>query len=64
MALAEDRGDLHRGVGFLGLLWTSEGSLIGSGWLFGALTATTYAGPSALIGCGSMIAQETSKVLA
>ena len=45
-----DRGDLHRGVGFLGLLWSSEGSLIGSGWLFGALTATTIAGPSALIG--------------
>ena len=42
--------DLNRGVGFLGLLWSSEGSLIGSGWLFGALTATTIAGPSALIG--------------
>jgi amino acid transporter len=45
-----DRGELHRGVGFLGLLWSSEGSVIGSGWLFGALTATTIAGPSALIG--------------
>lgn len=47
---SKDVGRLHRGVGFLGLLWTSEGSLIGSGWLFGALTATTIAGPSALIG--------------
>ena len=46
----QDPNELHRGVGFLGLLWTSEGSLIGSGWLFGALTATTIAGPSALIG--------------
>jgi amino acid transporter len=45
-----DRQELHRDVGFLGLLWSSEGSLIGSGWLFGALTATTIAGPSALIG--------------
>jgi amino acid transporter len=41
---------LQRGVGFLGLLWSSEGSLIGSGWLFGALTATSIAGPSALVG--------------
>jgi amino acid transporter len=41
---------LHRGVGFFGLLWSSEGSLIGSGWLFGALTAASIAGPSALIG--------------
>src|SRR5947199_9671239 len=40
---------LDRGVGFLGLLWSSEGSIIGSGWLFGALTAVSIAGPSALI---------------
>ncbi len=48
----EDLGaeGLERGVGFLGLLWASEGSIIGSGWLFGALVAATYAGPSALIG--------------
>ena len=31
-------------------MWASEGSLIGSGWLFGAFFALTYAGPSALIG--------------
>ena len=36
-------------VGFLGLLWASEGSIIGSGWLFGALTAASIAGPSAII---------------
>ena len=46
---ALDEG-LDRGVGFFGLLWTSEGSIIGSGWLFGALIAATYAGPSAIIG--------------
>jgi amino acid transporter len=45
-----DADGLERGVGFLGLLWASEGSIIGSGWLFGALVAATYAGPSALIG--------------
>jgi amino acid transporter len=45
-----DAEGLDRGVGFLGLLWASEGSLIGSGWLFAALTAATIAGPSAIIG--------------
>src|SRR6516165_1210511 len=45
-----DADGLERSVGFLGLLWASEGSIIGSGWLFGALVAATYAGPSALIG--------------
>ena len=40
---------LERGIGFLGLLWASVGSIIGSGWLFGALIAATVAGPSALI---------------
>jgi amino acid transporter len=48
-AVLEAEG-LDRGVGFLGLLWASEGSIIGSGWLFGALVAATYAGPSALLG--------------
>ena len=40
---------LKREVGFLGLLWSSTGSVIGSGWLFSALIATSLAGPSALI---------------
>jgi amino acid transporter len=48
-----DRGleseGLKRDVGYWGLLWASEGSIIGSGWLFGALLATTYAGPAAII---------------
>ncbi|HWH13086.1 MAG TPA: APC family permease [Solirubrobacteraceae bacterium] len=46
---ALDADGLDRGVGFLGLLWASEGSIIGSGWLFGALTAASIAGPSALV---------------
>src|SRR5271170_5147776 len=41
---------LKREVGLLGLMWASEGSIIGSGWLFAALVALTVAGPSALIG--------------
>jgi amino acid transporter len=44
-----DTDGMDRGVGFLGLLWASEGSIIGSGWLFGALTAASIAGPSAII---------------
>ncbi|HTW12348.1 MAG TPA: APC family permease [Solirubrobacteraceae bacterium] len=45
-----DAETLDRKLGFLGLLWSSEGSIIGSGWLFGALTTVTLAGPSAIIG--------------
>jgi amino acid transporter len=44
-----DSDGMERNVGFLGLLWASEGSIIGSGWLFGALTAASIAGPSAII---------------
>jgi amino acid transporter len=42
--------DLKRDVSLLGLTWASEGSIIGSGWLFAALYATEYAGPSAILG--------------
>ncbi|MFJ6217074.1 APC family permease [Streptomyces sp. NPDC092296] len=42
-------GQLHRSVGFWGLLFVSLGSIIGSGWLLGALTAATIAGPASLI---------------
>src|ERR1700674_5749354 len=44
-----DAEGMSSDVGLLGLMWASEGSIIGSGWLFGALTATSIAGPSALI---------------
>jgi amino acid transporter len=47
--VGSDGEGLDRGIGFLGLLWSSVGSIIGSGWLFGALVAATVAGPSALI---------------
>jgi amino acid transporter len=42
-------GRLHRSVGFWGLTFVSLGSIIGSGWLLGALTAATVAGPASLI---------------
>jgi amino acid transporter len=43
---------LKRRVGLIGLLWASEGSIIGSGWLFGAQGALSVAGPAALISWG------------
>ncbi|QDO02669.1 APC family permease [Streptomyces sp. RLB3-17] len=43
---------LRREVGFIGLIWASEGSIIGSGWLFGAQGALAAAGPAAIISWG------------
>jgi amino acid transporter len=40
---------LRRDVGMVGLLFASVGSIIGSGWLFGALNASKIAGPAALV---------------
>src|SRR5919198_3543748 len=40
---------LRRDIGFVGLIWASEGSIIGSGWLFGAQGALAAAGPAAII---------------
>ncbi|WP_063737304.1 APC family permease [Streptomyces sp. RTd22] len=40
---------LRREVGLIGLLWASVGSIIGSGWLYGAKNAVMAAGPAALI---------------
>jgi amino acid transporter len=42
-------GHLRRSVGFYGLMFVSLGSIIGSGWLLGALTAAQTAGPASLI---------------
>jgi amino acid transporter len=44
-----DRHQLRRHVGVVGLLFASVGSIIGSGWLFGALNASMVAGPAAII---------------
>jgi amino acid transporter len=40
---------LKREVGLVGLTWASMGSIIGSGWLFGAQKALIVAGPAAII---------------
>src|SRR3954470_4790761 len=44
-----DAPRLRRDVGLIGLLFTSVGSIIGSGWLFGALNASQIAGPAAVL---------------
>ncbi len=54
MTAVEERGTeqaqhkMRRDVGVVGLLFASVGSIIGSGWLFGALTSATLAGPAAI----------------
>src|SRR6478735_510136 len=40
---------LRRTIGFWGLMFVSLGSIIGSGWLLGALGAAQTAGPASLI---------------
>jgi len=40
---------LRREIGLIGLMWASVGSIIGSGWLFGAQKAVVVAGPAAII---------------
>lgn len=42
-------GHLKREVGFWGLMFVSLGSIIGSGWLLGALLAAQVAGPASLV---------------
>jgi len=52
-------GSLHRSIGFWGLMFVSLGSIIGSGWLLGALGAAQAAGPASLISwvlAGAMLA--------
>jgi amino acid transporter len=39
---------LKREIGLIGLMWASMGSIIGSGWLFGAQEGLIAAGPSAI----------------
>jgi amino acid transporter len=41
--------ELKRSIGFWGLMFISLGSIIGSGWLLGALFAAEAAGPASLI---------------
>jgi amino acid transporter len=57
---------LKREAGFLALLFTSTGSIIGSGWMFGALTCAQIAGPAALFSwiIGSVVALLLAMVFA
>jgi amino acid transporter len=45
---SETTPQLKRHIGPIGLLFASVGSIIGSGWLFGALNASQQAGPAAI----------------
>ncbi|GLY68531.1 APC family permease [Amycolatopsis taiwanensis] len=44
-----DSPRLKRSIGFYGLMFVSLGSIIGSGWLLGALNAATVAGPASIL---------------
>src|SRR5262245_17689363 len=46
---AQTSAGLRRTVGFYGLMFVSLGSIIGSGWLLGALNAAKVAGPASII---------------
>src|SRR5712671_2190420 len=45
----EHPSGLRRSVGFYGLMFVSLGSIIGSGWLLGALNAAQQAGPASVL---------------
>jgi amino acid transporter len=47
--VGKSRVELAREIGLIGLLWASVGSIIGSGWLFGAQRGLLNAGPAAII---------------
>lgn len=46
---AKSGGPMRRDIGLIGLLFAGVGSIIGSGWLFGAMEASQLAGPAAII---------------
>src|SRR5215468_4059922 len=45
----EQHTRLRRSVGYFGLMFMSLGSIIGSGWLLGALNAAKVAGPASIL---------------
>jgi amino acid transporter len=45
----QDAPRLRRSIGFYGLMFVSLGSIIGSGWLLGALKAAKVAGPASIL---------------
>jgi amino acid transporter len=49
VGLAGDDPKLKKDFGTIGLLFTAIGSIIGSGWLFSSLNASSQAGPAAIV---------------
>src|SRR3954465_13822586 len=49
---AELEPNMRRDVGTVGLLFAGVGSIIGSGWLFGAMNAGQLGGPAAILSWG------------
>ncbi|MFC5992815.1 APC family permease [Pseudonocardia hispaniensis] len=49
LTIAGDDHRMRRDIGTIGLLFTGIGSVIGSGWLFGALNAAEIAGPASIL---------------
>ena len=49
VAAGEQSTGLRRSIGFYGLMFISLGSIIGSGWLLGALSAAEVAGPASIL---------------
>jgi amino acid transporter len=49
LRVEERETGLRRHIGRTGLLFAAVGSIIGSGWLFGALNASQLAGPAAIL---------------
>jgi amino acid transporter len=47
--MSGDHQKMRRDIGTIGLLFTGIGSVIGSGWLFGALNAAEIAGPASIL---------------
>ena len=56
---SEHHSKVKRDIGTIGLLFAGVGSIIGSGWLFGAMNAASIAGPAAvfswIIGAGMIL---------
>jgi amino acid transporter len=48
-AVSEEQPGFRRDVGLMALMFVSLGSIIGSGWLLGALTAATSAGGASIV---------------
>jgi amino acid transporter len=53
---------LQRSVGFWGLMFVSLGSILGSGWLLSASSATKAAGPAAILSCSTVSSSASGQI--